>query len=150
MDTNELNSVLFGNSATKRYYIGAFPACEIPCTKRRKYCFITNTDRHNEAGEHWNSWFVCGNKLYFFDSFGRDPQDKNFPHEYNDFIQKFNVVEYTKTSIQTHESSLCGLFCVHFVFVMSFGLSFKYFLSEYYNNLKLNDDVVVKFINSIK
>ena len=150
METSELNSILYDNSATSRYFIGTFPACEFPITKRQKYCFVTNTDRHDGAGKHWNSWFVCGDKLYFFDSFGRQPQDKDFPNEYNDFIKKFNIVEYTKTPIQAPESMLCGMFCVHFIYVMSFGLNFMYFLSEYYNFLKLNDYVVFKFINSIQ
>ena len=149
MRTVELNTILFGNRASKRYFVGTFPACEIPISNKHRYCFVTNTEEHDKPGEHWNAWFVRDNSVLFFDSFGRYPWDQSFPHDYSDFIRKFDIVEYTTTAIQAFESTLCGLFCIHFIYEISFGLDFSDFLNEYYRNVNLNDDVVISFINSI-
>lgn len=150
METDELNMILFGNSATNRYFIGTLPSCEIPPAKVTTYCFITNTDVHDKPGQHWNGWFIRDGTLSFFDSFGRDPRDTtSFPRYYQDFVRHFDSVEYVSVPIQKLTSTACGLFCVHFIYLFSFGLDFRYFLSEYYRNVNLNDDVVISFIDSV-
>ena len=120
-----------------------------PISKNNVYSFITNTEEHNESGQHWNSWFVRGNKVIFFDSFGRAPSDQAFPQHYRDFIEKFNEVEYSRTQIQGFNSSTCGLFCVHCIYVLSFGLDLNSVISDYYNDFKRNDKVVYNIVNSI-
>ena len=150
LTTTELNTVLFGNNVTSRYFIGTFPACEIPFSKKHIYCFITNTDEHDKSADHWNSWFIRNKKLIFFDSFGRDPRDSSFPHYYKDMIRKFGVIEYTTIPIQRLTSATCGLFCIHFIYVMSLGLDIVNFCSDYYFDTNLNDCVVLDFISSIQ
>ena len=70
LTTIQLNDILMKNPVTEKHYIGAFPGCVIPTVKSKNYSFITNTDLHNQSGEHWNAWVVQGEKVLFFDSFG--------------------------------------------------------------------------------
>ena len=149
LTTNQLNKILKDNNVTNRYFIGTFPACNYPISKNGVYSFITNTDEHNRPGEHWNAWIVRGNKIIFFDSFGRPPHDQAFPQHYRELVTKFNEVEYSRTQIQGFNASTCGLFCVHCIYVLSLGLDLTSFINDYYTDFKRNDIVVNDIVKSI-
>ena len=149
LTTKKLDMILKRNNVTKRHFIGAFPACMYPDVNRNVYSFITNTDEHDERGEHWNSWFVRNDKITFFDSFGRPPDDPSLPQHYRDIIQKFKVIEFSRRQLQGWTSNTCGYFCIHFIYVLSFGLSFENYMMEYFDDFDLNDDLVYEFVNSI-
>ena len=150
LTTKELDFVLKNNEVTKNFFIGTFAACHAPSYKgERVYSFITNTDVHDLTGTHWNSWFVKDNKIVFFDSFGRSPDDPSFPHEYIDIINGFNIIEYSRTRLQGQFTSTCGFYCIHFIYTLSLGLEIKDFISDYFNNYAVNDSVVLNFVDSI-
>ncbi len=149
LSTIELNDVLYHNSVTKDIYLGTHPACITPKTNEKTYAFITNTHVHNRAGVHWNSWFVQGNKVSFFDSFGRSPDDETFPDHYRDISKTFKHIYYTTNRLQSWESVACGYFCIHFIYMLSLGLDYTDFLDEYTKNFEKNDDIVYKFYSSI-
>ena len=131
LTTKDLNKILYENSVTKRFFVGTYPSCELPKTKKTFYSFITNTQNHDEFGEHWNAWIVDGKRLIFFDSFGRDSKDPTLPQHYRDFTRQFKRVKYVKTRVQGWYSKACGFFCVHFIYMLSLGLDIKIFLREY-------------------
>ena len=149
LTTIQLNNVLMNNPVTKKYYIGTFPGCVIPAVKSKKYSFITNTDLHDQRGEHWNAWMVQGQKVLFFDSFGRDPSDSTFPGIYKELLNGFKVLNYTKTRVQNFTSSTCGYYCIHFIYLLSLGLDFKFFLNEYTDDFRKNDIAVIDFVNNL-
>ena len=149
LTTLQLNNVLMKNPVTKRNYIGTFPGCLIPSIKSKRYSFITNTDLHHEHGEHWNAWVVHGDKILFFDSFGRDPRDPSFPEIYKDVVNRFETFKYTKTQIQNVTSSTCGYYCIHFLYVLSLGLDFDFFMNEYTDDFRRNDIDVIEFVNNL-
>ena len=149
LTTNQLNKILIDNNVTNRYFLGTFPACNYPISKKAIYSFITNTDEHDQSGDHWNSWYVHDKKVIFFDSFGRAPYDQAFPQHYRELIKKFNEVVYSRTQIQGFNASTCGLFCVHCIYVLSLGLDLTSFINDYYNDFKKNDKVVYEIVNSI-
>ena len=149
LTTKELDAILKRNSVTKRYFLGTFPACIYPESNRNIYSFITNTDAHDERGEHWNSWFVIKDKITFFDSFGRPPDDPSLPQHYRDIMKKFKVIEFNRSQIQGLMSKTCGYFCIHFIYDFSLGLNFESFLDEYYINFEINDIVVRDIVNSL-
>ena len=149
LTTIQLNDVLMNNPVTKKYYIGTFPGCVIPAVKSKKYAFITNTDLHDQRGEHWNAWMVQGQKVLFFDSFGRDPSDSTFPGIYKELLNGFKILNYTKTRVQNFTSSTCGYYCIHFIYLLSLGLDFKFFLNEYTDDFRKNDIAVIDFVNNL-
>ena len=69
-------------------------------------------------------------KVLFFDSFGRDPRDSTFPEIYKELLNRFKIFKYTKTRVQDFTSSTCGYYCVHFLYVLSLGLDFTFFMDE--------------------
>ena len=149
LTTLQLNEVLMNNPVTKKYYIGTFPGCVIPAVKSKKYSFITNTDLHDQRGEHWNAWMVQGQKVLFFDSFGRDPSDSTFPGIYKELLNGFKILNYTKTRVQNFTSSTCGYYCIHFIYLLSLGLDFEFFLNEYTDDFRKNDIAVIDFVNNL-
>ena len=149
LTTLQLNNVLMKNPVTKKSYIGTFPGCLIPSIKSKRYSFITNTDLHHEHGEHWNAWVVDGDRILFFDSFGRDPRDFSFPEIYKDVVNRFETFKYTKTQIQNVTSSTCGYYCIHFLYVLSLGLDFDFFMNEYTDDFRRNDIDVIEFVNNL-
>ena len=149
LTTIQLNDVLMNNPVTKKYYIGTFPGCVIPAVKSKKYSFITNTDPHHKGGEHWNAWVVHGEKIVFFDSFGRDPTDSSFPETYKELLNRFKVYKYSKTQVQNFTSFTCGYYCIHFIYILSLGLDFEFFLNEYTDNFEKNDLTVIDFVNNL-
>ena len=149
LTTVELNNILMKNPVTKKSFIGTFPGCVIPSIKSRRYSFITNTELHHEHGEHWNAWVVDGDRILFFDSFGRDPRDSSFPEIYKDILNQFEIFKYTKTQIQNFATFTCGYYCIHFLYVLSLGLDFEFFRKEYTNDFQRNDIAVIEFVNDL-
>ena len=143
LNTWELDMMLHGNAVTQRTFLGTYPACMNPKTKRTFYTFITNSEEHDKAGEHWNAWVVSGSTVTFFDSFSRDPRHKHFPRHYTEFIKKFDKVNFVSKRVQSTKSTYCGLFCMHFIYIMSLGLDVNCFLEDYSSNYDKNDDAVV-------
>ena len=149
LTTVKLNEVLNHNNVTKSMYLGAFPSCIKPRTSRKKYSFISNTDDHNESGEHWCAWMVDGQSISFFDSLGREPWDPSFPPHFQKIVEDYSHLEYTQSRVQKWTSKTCGYFCIHFIFILSLGLDYRHFLDEYSSNFLQNDNVVLDFYNSI-
>ena len=149
LTTAKLNEVLNRSNVTKSMYLGAFPSCIKPQTRRKKYSFILNTDDHYETGQHWCAFMANGQKISFFDSLGREPWDPSFPTHFQNIVDDYDQVEYTQARLQNWTSKTCGYFCIHFIYILSLGLDYKYFLNEYSNSFLENDSVVLDFYNSI-
>ena len=149
MIRQDVDRILKNNSITKRHYIGTFPACMFPDTNRERYSFISNTQEHNEPGDHWVGWFIRDGKVTFMDTYGRAPDDETFPHYFSDFIEKFDNVEFSRVKIQSISSQLCGYFCIQFVYIMSLGLDIDAFIKEYTTDTLVNDILVYDFVQSI-
>ena len=65
--TEDLNKILEANPVTRRSYLGTFPACVFPNTRKKVYSFISNTSDHLDSkGEHWVGWFVNGNTVSYY------------------------------------------------------------------------------------
>ena len=150
LSTLEINKVLGENAVTKRYFIGTYPSCLTPRTRKKKYAFITNTDDHNLPGRHWCAWFVDGQRISFYDSYGRSWDDPTLPEHYKDIAKLFKQISYTNTRVQSWASNACGYFCIHFIYVKALGLDYEHFLNEYSTNFERNEDIVYEFYNSIQ
>ena len=149
MNGRDVDLILKNNSVTKHLYTGTFPACISPGTNRASYSFISNTQEHNEPGDHWVGWFIRDGKVTFMDTFGRAPDDETFPNYFSDFIEKFDNVEFSRVQIQSISSRLCGFFCIQFVYIMSLGLEIDSFINEYTTDTLVNDILVYDFVHSI-
>ena len=147
LTTIDINQILWNDPITKKIFLGSYPACEIPNSKKKRYSFITNTDQHDKPGTHWTAWMVEGDNVEFFDSFGRSPKNFQMPHEFKHFILG-KTVSYSTLQVQEFSSSTCGYFCIYYIYFRSMGLDYAYIMKEFMS-LYDNDDIVIKFINSL-
>ena len=149
LTTTQLDNILFNTSVTRKNYIGTYPSCFLPESTKPFYAFISNTEEHNENGEHWCAWMVKDDTICFFDSFGRPPNHKSLPTYYKDIVKKFDYIRYTNYRVQGWSSKACGYFCIHFIYVLSLGLDYKDFLKDYSQDFEENDYVAFNFASSI-
>ena len=149
LTTTQLNDILLNTSVTSKSYIGTYPSCFSPTSTRPYYTFISNTEEHDENGEHWCAWVVKDHTVCFFDSFGRSPDHETLPKYFKDIVEKFKIVRYTNYRVQGWSSKACGYFCIHFIYVLSLGLDYKDFLNDYSRDFEKNDSVAFNFVSSI-
>jgi len=145
LTTLELDELLKNNAVTKKYFLDTFPACMSPLTARKKYSFLTNTDEHNKGGIHWCAWMVDGDKITFFDSFGRHPKDPAFPRHFSEIMKNFKL-RYNNIQLQDFRSNTCGYYCIHFLYILSLGLDLDYMFYDYSSDFKKNDTVVYNLV----
>ena len=148
MNTQQINSILTRNSVTKGKFLGTFPSCMTIQTKKRIYGIITNTDSHDKRGVHWCAWWNDNGHLIFFDSFGRSPLDINFPPSFSEFVGEFKQCTYVGAPVQMYDTTVCGHFCIHFIYAMSYGVSVNDFVSCY-ANLDENERIVTNIVDII-
>jgi hypothetical protein len=149
LTTIQLNKILHENDVTRATFLGTFPACMTPKTKKDCYTFITNSEEHDKGGLHWVAWSVKGKTVTFFDSFSRKPTNPSFPAHFGDILKKYEKTFYVSKRVQAKKSKRCGLFCIHWIYVISLGLDTASFLEEYTANYEKNDVKVLDFVNSI-
>ena len=86
-----------------------------------------NTDIHGKGGRHWNCWYVDGDKVNFFDSYGRHPDDPTLPFYFQSYSENFRKIQFSERRIQAWDSVACGYFCTQFIYTFSLGLDFASF-----------------------
>lgn len=129
-------------------FLGAFPFNELPDKPSSDFSVIVNTDAG--PGDHWLALVRMQDKIYFHDSYGRKPDNELFTLEFiksmKDYISG-DCVSNTKL-IQQLMSNVCGFHCIYFILEIQKN-SFDQVLSVFTKNLKKNDDIVVKYFNSL-
>lgn len=108
------------------------------------FCIIVNTSPSNKSGSHWCAYyFESPYHIEFFDSFGKCPSAYGF---------NINAHHWNKIKFQSPKSSVCGAYCLYFIYYSSLGLSMREIQSMFYSNYQFssqNDDKVIKFAQDI-
>ena len=95
---------------------GVYPINHLPITYKKSYKLIVNLDSDNLPGTHWIAVFVRPNKKGFvLDSLGYPPPLK-LQHWLN--IRGIEW-ECNKRQVQASESTMCGYYCIYFLWFMS-------------------------------
>lgn len=136
---------LFGKS-----FIGVFP-CDIHPkinTNKQQYSLIFNTGDSSTAGEHFVAIYFNKKTFYYFDSFGRKPDDNNIIKFLSKQIckqrRKKKLIVWNKP-VQDVNSSYCGFYCIGFLLHKYY--KFKNFEKIFQsNNLINNDKIITNFI----
>ena len=86
---------------------------------------IQNIDRSHLPGSHWVAYYIWTNQVdgeknwLFFDSYGKHPIEYfNGQKLKYLFSPPGKMVGYNKQVLQSNDSSLCGQFCLHFLYNM--------------------------------
>jgi len=149
MDTGKIDECLKSIDKNNIRTGGVFACDELPDRSllKNKYV-VVNFDKKNEPGSHW---IVIGTETggggsdEYFDSFGLPPINKLIEH----FLMEGgkNHYESSQKSIQHPLSTVCGQYCIFFIYCRCSGLSFSDFI-KMFNNIPILNDAIVNCVTS--
>ena len=100
---------------------------EIPSRRVKPLCFIANILRRNDrALGHWVVFLIfpypC---LVFYDSYGVNP--RWYGSDFSQFINRYDNYQlyFSSRPIQGARSLVCGLYCCHFIYLVSWYSWYK-------------------------
>jgi hypothetical protein len=136
--TNQIDLMLRANPRTKHPYVGTFPSDTLETLQVKKYpsCYIINSDKSGEPGEHWLCVYVdAPQSVIFFDSYAlnlsRYKDIHRFVHRLSgdlDSAQRGTIYSLSGAPLQSDTSDVCGHWCIVFADLLSSGLTFEDFL----------------------
>lgn len=149
MNSIQLTRIISRNPITSSNFLGVCPSDNMIHSRTMPYSFISNTDRHDQKGSHWNAWFVDINGIVnFFDSFGRSPRDTMFPQSYRSYV-KNKRFRYNPKILESLNGITCGHFCVFMLYYRSLNIDLKHIYNYFGNDLNYNDSVVFNFVKNL-
>lgn len=145
MNSIQLDEILKRNQSTSSIFIGVFARDELPSISNYPCCFILNTAKRSDPGQHWIAFYFDSNKnCNFFDSYGNHPSF----FKLMDFIKKYSTnLIYNKKVVQSWTSMNCGYYCILFLILKSSGHSMKKISDLFYDCSYENIDLIEKFKN---
>jgi hypothetical protein len=124
MNSYQIEAILSKNAVTKRHFMGVFPADKIPNMTLFPASLVVNLDPAREEGSHWIAMYITApNKMVYFDSFSLDIDGK-----IQKFVNGYDHVTTNKRIYQNPLSSVCGHYCIVFLYFMSNNVPFIKFL----------------------
>ena len=110
--------------------------------------FIFNVDDSKKIGSHWLAVFVDDkSRGYYFDSYGLPPLVPNIAHTLRKNCKTF---QFNDRQLQSDFSSVCGDFCLMFLYYMCFGIELQTFFDQFSENLRSNDDIAREFVEKLR
>ena len=147
LDTDQIDDLLKNYSKFK----GAYPCDQIPNINDAEYSMVCNTDVSRLPGEHWTSFVVRGNNVYYFDSFGRLFDNFSFPDDYRAYLRQIfgsKKVYFQNKVLQGFHSNTCGEYCVYFIKQMENNVPFSSIFRDFSEDLKVNDMKILKLFKN--
>lgn len=142
MDGSQIFEIVSKDPCMQEHFRGIFARDRVPrCLPRGFY--VWNTAKHSEKGEHWVAVHVSNyHKVEFFDSFGKPPT-----------FYGWNIsggVKYNKKSLQSINSSLCGMYALFYIYFRCYGIEMESILAKFGTNTHENDSHVLHFVQLFK
>lgn len=127
--------------------VGVFPADQIPVVWEKPCALVFNTDDSTKQGSHWVAVYVdrYGAGI-FFDSYGLPPA---IPQHVDRLRRNCHIYDWNIQQLQSIDSSVCGHYCIDFLFYMSSGYSMDHFCTLFSSNTVENDKLSVTMYKRI-
>lgn len=120
--------------------IGVYASDSLPLRLPPNSAIVVNTQPSYMEGMHWIAMYLDSNRqLEYMDSYGQPP----LIEDHLKFIRR-NCSFYTYNSqlLQSDFSSVCGHYCLCFLYFRSYGYSTRDFLSLFSSNVDGNDILI--------
>ena len=142
MNNVSITRILTGHKTTQNIFKGVFPSDQIPLSrpKFKPVCYVANIDPARFAGSHWVALYLTpeGENEYF-DSYGLPPILPRFLK-----LLRFDY-RYNATQLQSLKSTVCGQYCVFYVWRKSLGESLERIIN-YFTDERHENDLIVNQI----
>ena len=114
--------------------------------KLKDGAFAINLDDDISISTRWVAFYVNGDNIINFDSFGVE----YIPKETKKFIENQNITS-TIFIIQTNESVMCGYFCIEFINFMIKGKSLLHYTNLFSpSEYEKNDEMILNYFQKLK
>jgi len=145
MNENQIAEILRSCEVTENIFQGIYPIDSIPNKiAERNSGIVANTGPSWTSGYHWISAFrPFEGPTIFFDSYGSPPPPALLGYLGKNYI-------YNDIKLQGPFSSVCGQYCIYFMYCMAMGKSLRYTANSLDHNDKgLNDFLVNNAVENI-
>ena len=140
MNTSQIEFILKRLVAPPFKFLGVFARDKIPHVRSFPSCFVSNTRDSNHHGEHWVAFiYHSPSSVEFFDSYALPPSAYGFNIQASILSHK---------TLQALSSSVCGEYCILYLFCRSHGVSLTRFLSKFSSDLHWNDEQVARIVHT--
>lgn len=121
---------------------GVYASDCLPVRISSSSALVVNTDPHTKKGTHWIAIYLDHlGDLEYFDSLGQRP----LVPEHLAFIKRNSKHYFYNTRpLQSYNSTVCGHYCLVYLYFRSHGYSMKDFLSIFTYDVNKNDRQVLK------
>lgn len=145
MNTHEIRCALESLPTVNK---GVFASDEIPVVWPRPVAYVFNCDKRNQPGSHWVAAYVdVLGRGTFFDSYGLEPYVEQHRRRLR---ENCGFYTWNTRQLQSDSSTLCGGFCLAFLFYMSHNNDFDLFCNIFEHNLDDNDKIIERFLSRIR
>lgn len=145
MDEYQLAKICRRHKFINKRFYGVVCKDEIPLIIPAQKFLIVNTAKRSEIGKHWVVIYTTSDSdLEYFDSYGeRPPEDMGLEWLYD--------VRTNTKRLQSTYTSVCGQYCLYFIYKRSCGLSMENIVSNKFSadNFLGNDSKVCRFVYDI-
>ena len=149
METNQIKAVLLSLFHRCKLNVSVFVLAADEVINRDNLVYPVAVVQNNQGigrpGLHWVAWFIAkdDDKGEMFDSYGlplwKYPEIKKPVH---------TIVKENCYVLQSLLSSVCGQFCIYYLFNRASGVSYENILGKF-KSKKYNDNLVKNFVRDI-
>ena len=140
MNTSQITTILKHAVAPPYKFLGVFARDKIPRVRTYPYCYVSNTRDSDHEGEHWVAFILHSpSSVEFFDSFALKPSAYGF---------NIRASILNHKTLQALSSSVCGEYCILYLYYRSHGVSLTRFLSKFSSDLHWNDEQVARVVHT--
>ena len=121
------------------------------CIRSLPIYLIVNFDHSGQVGSHWIALRIDKRKIEIFDPLGFNAKRwPKIPLQLIDFLHKFSLHRKVCISreIQPTYSTLCGFYCIYFIYCRHYNTSLNC-TNNFSKNLIKNDDILINLFNKI-
>ena len=145
LNTSQLIKILQADPQVKVCFLGVFARDQLPLRIKFPSCFVVNTDKSNERGEHWLAFYYDKNKkLDFFDSYGNHPEFFKLEKYVKQTSTSFN---FNSQQLQSFSSKICGYYCIFFLLHRARNVPMGEFLAKFSRHDLINDLALLNLIS---
>lgn len=144
MNTSEIRKAL---SLARAGSIGVYAADRVPFNLTLPAALVVNTDPASKPGQHWIAIYIDKNGSgVYFDSYGEQPTSRHHRHRLRQLCKR---VEYNRKRLQSLDSTVCGEYCIMFIYNMCSGRTLRSFCNVFSRDTRSNDRIVSQFCSKL-
>ena len=147
MFNNELYKIISQDKTVMMGFQGIRSADELPARLQCDQSLIFNASDSDEIGTHWLCLYQNSNaELEMFDSCGNSPSFYNL----QDKLPYSRTIAYNKRKLQGVYSSVCGVYCMQYLFYKSRGYPTSKIVNDLFSaDLNQNDRRTIDYIKTL-